>query len=58
LNHNLAAHLNASSAYRGQPQVCFLGEADMNWQVGLAGSVENDPEQTSLARQNTPGNRQ
>lgn len=37
--------LNASSC---QPQVRFLGKADMNWQVGLAGSLENGPKRSKL----------
>jgi hypothetical protein len=32
----LAAHLNAPSAYRGQPQVRFQGEADMDRQASPA----------------------
>src|SRR5262245_9651238 len=43
LNHTRAAYLNAPSTCRAQPQVRFGGEADMNRQARLVGSVENDP---------------
>jgi hypothetical protein len=58
--HDLAPDARSSpakeaspSACRGQPQVRFRGEADMNRPARLAGSVENDPKRTFITKTNS-----